>query len=63
MHKQLIRLPQVRQTVALSRSEIYRLISLNSFPKPVPLGKRPVAWDKDEIQAWVRSRIDARKDD
>ena len=59
--KQLIRLPQVRQAVALSRSEIYRLISLSRFPRPVPLGERAVAWDNDEIQTWVRERIAARK--
>lgn len=61
MQKQLIRLPQVRQTVALSRSEIYRLISLGRFPRSVPLGARAVAWDADEVQAWVRERIAARK--
>lgn len=61
MQKQLIRLPQVRQTVGLSRSEIYRLISVGRFPRPVPLGERARAWDADEIQTWVRERIDARK--
>ena len=61
MSKILLRLSQVRQTVALSRSEIYRLISLNQFPRSIPLGVRAVAWDADEVQAWVRSRIAARK--
>ena len=61
MQKQLIRLPDVRKTVALSRSEIYRLISLGRFPRPVPLGERAVAWDSDEVQTWVRNRIAARK--
>ena len=59
--KRLIRLPEVRRTVALSRSEIYRLIALKRFPPPVPLtGGRAVAWDFDEIQEWVRGRIAAR---
>jgi prophage regulatory protein len=61
MQKQLLRLSQVRQTVPYSRSEIYRLISLGQFPRPVPLGTRAVAWDADEIQRWVQSRIAARK--
>ena len=60
MQKQLIRLPQVRQTVGLSRSEIYRLISLNRFPQSIPLGERARAWDADEVQAWVKTRIAAR---
>ncbi len=61
MEKRLARLPNVRAAVGLSRSEIYRLISLGRFPKPVPLGARAVAWDWDEIQAWVRTRIEARR--
>jgi prophage regulatory protein len=58
---QLLRLPQVRQIVGLSRSEIYRLISLGRFPRPIPLGERAVAWTSDEIAAWVRERIAARE--
>lgn len=57
----MIRLPEVRQTVALSRSEIYRLISLGKFPAPVRLGERVVAWDFDAIQDWLREKIAASK--
>ncbi len=60
MSKFLGRLPQVRQKVGFSRSEIYRLISLNRFPKPIPLGERAVAWDMDEVEDWVQARIAAR---
>lgn len=60
MQKQLLRLPDVRRTVGLSRSEIYRLISLGRFPAPVPLGERIRAWDNDEVQEFVRERIAAR---
>ncbi len=58
--KQLLRLPQVRERVALSRSEIYRLIALKRFPRPVPLGERARAWDADEIEAFIQARIAAR---
>ena len=60
MAKFLGRLPQVRQKVGFSRSEIYRLISLRRFPKPVLLGERAVAWDMDEVEAWIAERIKAR---
>jgi prophage regulatory protein len=50
----------VRKTVGLSRSEIYRLMALGRFPLPVPLGERARAWDSDEVQAWIASRIAAR---
>lgn len=60
MEKRLGRLPQVREVVPYSRSEIYRLISLGQFPKPIPIGARAVAWDMDEVQSWIRERIEAR---
>lgn len=59
--KRMIRLPQVRQTVALSRSEIYRLVSLKKFPAPIRLGERAVAWDFDAVQEWLREKIAASK--
>ena len=56
----LLRLPQVRAKVGISRSEIYRLVSLKRFPLPVPLGVRLVAWRSDEINAWIGERIALR---
>ena len=60
MQKQLLRLKQVREIVALSRSEIYRQIGLGRFPRQIPLGDRARAWDAEEIQQWVREHIAAR---
>jgi prophage regulatory protein len=61
VEKRLIRLPEVRQTCGLSRSEIYRLIGLGRFPRSVPLGERVVAWNAEEVQSWVEEKIAARK--
>lgn len=61
MQKQLVRMSSVREQVGLSRSEIYRLISLGRFPRPVPLGERAVAWDADEVQGWIMERIESRR--
>lgn len=58
--KQLLRLPDVKRAVGLSRSEIYRLIALGRFPRAVPLGDRVRAWDSDEIQSFIAERIAAR---
>jgi predicted DNA-binding transcriptional regulator AlpA len=55
--KSLLRFRQVREIVPLSRSEIYRRISLGTFPAPVKLGERVVAWDADEIQSYVREML------
>lgn len=58
--KFLLRLPEVRRRVGLSRSEIYRLIALNRFPRGVPLGERIRAWDSEEIDLFIQERIAAR---
>jgi prophage regulatory protein len=58
----LERLPTVKLRTGLSRSEIYRRIAAKppTFPKPVPLGERAVAWDAAEIDSWIATRIAAR---
>lgn len=60
MERQLLRLPDVRRIVGLSRSEIYRRIALKTFPAPVPLGARVRAWDSAEINSFVEQRIAER---
>ena len=58
--KSLLRLKGVRRIVPLSRSEIYRRIALGTFPKPIKIGERAVAWDADQIQAFVRELLGNR---
>jgi prophage regulatory protein len=53
----LLRLPQVRVRTGLSRSTIYQYISAGTFPKPVQLGPRAVAWIESEVAAWIHARI------
>ena len=44
--------------VGLSRSTIYEYMSLNQFPRPVPLGSRnAVGWVESEIDAWIDTCI------
>jgi prophage regulatory protein len=56
MIENLLRLKQVREACALSRSELYRRIQLGEFPRPVAIGARAVAWKQSDIQAWIASR-------
>jgi prophage regulatory protein len=37
-------------------STLYYFISEGTFPKPVKLGKRTVAWKKSKVDAWIESR-------
>jgi len=53
----MLRLPEVVKRTALSRSQIYRLVELGTFPKQVALGERASGWVEEEVDAWLRERI------
>lgn len=55
--KRLLRLGEVMKRVPLKRSAIYQLAKQGSFPKPVNMGSRSVAWVESEIDAWIDARI------
>jgi len=54
---QLVRLPIVLQLVGLSRAEVYRRVKDGSFPSPVQIGERAVAFNLQEVRSWVRARL------
>ena len=63
----LIRMREVEGIVGMKRSTIYKLMQRTDcgFPQPVKLSNSnargaPVAWVLSEVQAWARSRIEAR---
>lgn len=60
--KRLLRLPELRATVGLSRSTIYLRMSNGTFPKPVSIGGRLVAWNETDIQEWINVRINETDD-
>lgn len=56
----LIRLKEVMRITGLARSTIYKFIRTQSFPTPVPLGGRAVAWVDGEVQEWIATRVSQR---
>jgi len=56
----IIRLPEVLQTVGLSRASIYRLMKLGQFPQQVRLGMKAVGWLRVEVEQWITSLSQAR---
>jgi prophage regulatory protein len=52
----LARLPVVLKFTGLGRSTIYRWIAEGSFPPPVRLGPRAVAWRWSDLDRWTQSR-------
>jgi prophage regulatory protein len=52
-----LRLPELKSVTGLSKSSLYALIRANSFPSPVQLGPRTVAWVRSEVRQWAAERI------
>jgi len=54
-----LRLPAVIGIVGRQRTAIYGDIKAGTFPAPVRIGLRAVAWDSAEILKWQEQRIQA----
>lgn len=54
-----LRLPSVENIVALRKSAIYAKVKDGTFPAPIKLSRRAVAWTETSIATWVNERIHA----
>ena len=52
--------PEIEHRTGLKRSTIYDKMKAGTFPKPVKLGARAVAWLEPEIDARIKERISQR---
>jgi prophage regulatory protein len=52
----LSKLETVKKFTGLSKSSIYSFIKNGSFPTPIRIGKRAVAWRTEDLEKWVNSR-------
>lgn len=50
--KTFIRLPAVMAATGLGKTTIYERIKAGTFPPPIQIGPRAVAWDAGAIAAW-----------
>ena len=58
MDKQnLIRMSETMRRTGYGRAWIYKLIAQGSFPKPVKIGSRSIAFVESEIDEWINQRI------
>ena len=55
-----IRLPVVIERTGYRRTSIYEKIADGTFPRPVQLGPRAVAWLSSEIDNWMQERVEER---
>ncbi len=56
MPTKLIKLPEVVTLTTLSKSTIYKLVKMGSFPQPVKLSIRATGWRVSDVEAWLMSR-------
>jgi prophage regulatory protein len=56
----ILKVKQVAEEINVSVPQVYKLVSLGRFPKPIKLGERGSGWLRTEIDAWLQSRVDAR---
>lgn len=49
----LLRLPEVLQKTGLKKSSIYASAKAGTFPKPVKVGARAIAWYAHEVDEWI----------
>lgn len=49
--------PEVTAATTLSKTAIYEAMQQGSFPAPVRISARRVAWKASEVIAWCESRI------
>jgi len=54
-----LRRPQVEQRTGLKRSTIYKFMKLGTFPAPVRIGPRAVAWLESDIEQWQAAQVAA----
>ena len=53
MTEQLYRRKEVESLTGLSRSTIYKMMSEGTFPKPVHLTQKAVAWRDSDLSKWI----------
>jgi prophage regulatory protein len=52
----LIRIPEVKGKIGCSRSTILNWVKAGTFPAPVKLSARMIAWRESEVNQWIASR-------
>lgn len=60
MTSRILKMPEVIERCALSRSSIYAHIQNNKFPQPIRLGERAVGWLESELNSWIAERAEQR---
>jgi prophage regulatory protein len=58
MVDRMLRWPEVRQMVGLSRTTVWRMERTGQFPRRLQLTERITAWPESTITSWLASRVE-----
>ncbi len=53
---QMLRMEEVIERTALSRSVIYEMMNAGEFPAAVKVGRKAVRWQAGELDEWLANR-------
>ena len=62
-NSKVLKVKEVASEINVSVPQVYKLVSLGRFPKPIKLGERGSGWLRIEIDAWLQSRVDVRDEE
>jgi len=57
----LMRMRMVEAKVGIKQTKIYEGIKEGTFPPPVRIGIKVIAWDSREIDIWIKQQIEKSK--
>lgn len=57
---ELILTSEIVQRIPYSQNHLRRLEAKGSFPKRIRIGANRVAWVREEIDSWIKARLNAR---
>lgn len=57
----IIRLPDVMARTGLSRSSVFLKVKKGEMPPPIKLGVRATGWVAEEIDTWIKQRVEASR--
>ncbi|MCU1248696.1 MAG: AlpA family transcriptional regulator [Edaphobacter sp.] len=61
MSHSIIRFPALRDRYGISRSRLYVWMAEGKFPRPIRLGERSVGWLENEVEDWLRGRVESSR--
>jgi prophage regulatory protein len=56
--RRYLRAQELATMLAVHRSTLWRWVQDGHLPRPVRLGPNTVAWDSNQIEAWLAGRVD-----